>query len=310
MVLIIGTRGSQLAMAQTLLVQQRLLAAPECISAEVVRITTTGDRVQDRPLSQIGGKALFVAEIETALRDGRIQLAVHSAKDIPSELPDDMCIAAFLPRADARDVLITNAGTDIASLPPGSRVGTSSPRRACELRALRNDLDIRDIRGNVDTRLAKLDAGEFDAIVLAAAGLSRLGLLNRVTQYIPFSQMMPCAGQGAIAIEVLASNTNALRLVSQLNHGPTGLAVTAERAFVKAIGGSCETPLAANAQILDDQLTLSAMIGHASGEFVSGTIVGLCADGMQLGETLAQQLLVKGGAALLQSRAWPEAGTQ
>ena len=310
MVLMIGTRGSQLAMAQTLLVQQRLLAAPECISAEVVRITTTGDRVQDRPLSQIGGKALFVAEIETALRDGRIQLAVHSAKDIPSELPDDMCIAAFLPRADARDVLITNAGTDIASLPPGSRVGTSSPRRACELRALRNDLDIRDIRGNVDTRLAKLDAGEFDAIVLAAAGLSRLGLLNRVTQYIPFSQMMPCAGQGAIAIEVLASNTNALRLVSQLNHGPTGLAVRAERAFVKAIGGSCETPLAANAQILDDQLTLSAMIGHASGEFVSGTIVGLCADGMQLGETLAQQLLVKGGAALLQSRAWPEAGTQ
>ncbi len=297
-------------MAQTLLVQQRLLAAPECISAEVVRITTTGDRVQNRPLSQIGGKALFVAEIETALRDGRIQLAVHSAKDIPSELPDDMCIAAFLPRADARDVLIANAGTDIASLPPGSRVGTSSPRRACELRALRNDLDIRDIRGNVDTRLAKLDAGEFDAIVLAAAGLSRLGLLNRVTQYIPFSQMMPCAGQGAIAIEVLASNTNALRLVSQLNHGPTGLAVRAERAFVKAIGGSCETPLAANAQIVDNRLTLSAMIGHASGEFVSGTIVGLCADGMQLGETLAQQLLVKGGAALLQSRAWPEAGTQ
>lgn len=307
MVLTIGTRGSQLAMAQTLLVQQRLLAAPECISAEVVRITTTGDRVQNRPLSQIGGKALFVAEIETALRDGRIQLAVHSAKDIPSELPDDMCIAAFLPRADARDVLIANAGTDIASLPPGSRVGTSSPRRACELRALRNDLDIRDIRGNVDTRLAKLDAGEFDAIVLAAAGLSRLGLLNRVTQYIPFSQMMPCAGQGAIAIEVLASNTSALRLVSQLNHGPTGLAVTAERAFVKAIGGGCETPLAANAQILDGQLTLSAMIGHASGEFVSATIVGPCADGIRLGETLAQQLMEKGGAALLQSRSSPEA---
>lgn len=301
MVLTIGTRGSQLAMAQTLLVQQSLLAAPECASAVVLRITTTGDRVQDRPLAQIGGKALFVTEIETALRDGRIQLAVHSAKDMPSDLPDDMRIAACLPRADARDVLITKAGADIASLPSGSRVGTSSPRRACQLRALRNDLDLCDIRGNVDTRLAKLDAGEFDAIILAAAGLSRLGLLHRVTQYIPFSQMMPCAGQGAIAIEVLASDTNALRLVSQLNDGPTGLAVAAERAFAKAIGGSCETPLAANAQIVDNQLTLSAMIGHASGEFVSGTIVGLCADGIQLGETLAQQLLATGGAALLGS---------
>ena len=311
--LTIGTRGSKLAMAQTLLVQEALRQAPESVGADVVRISTAGDRVQDRPLAQIGGKALFVAEIESALREGRIHIAVHSAKDIPSDLPADMHIAACLPRADARDVLITrqasdinsDINSDIAGLPAGSRVGTSSPRRACQLRALRNDLDIRDIRGNVDTRLAKLDAGDFDAIVLAAAGLSRLGLLNRVTQYVPFSMMLPCAGQGAIAIEVLASDENTLRLVSQLDHEPTSRAVAAERAFALTIGGSCETPLAAHAVVGYNELTLSAMIGDASGQCVSGTIAGRSADAERLGEMLAAQLLANGGAALLGSHLRP-----
>ncbi|MGV3709144.1 MAG: hydroxymethylbilane synthase [Gemmatimonas sp.] len=297
--LVIGTRGSKLALAQTELVRAAIAAIRPDIVTEVLRITTTGDRVQDRPLSQVGGKALFVTEIETALRERRIHLAVHSAKDIPSDLPDDMRIAACLPRADARDVLVSRVSASIATLPAGAIVGTSSPRRACQLRALRPDLELRDIRGNVDTRLAKLHSGAYDAIILAAAGLSRLGLLEHVTEYVSLDSMLPCGAQGAIAIEVSAENTEVFQIISQLDHAPTHTAVTCERAFLETIGGTCETPLAAHATIDDGRLTLRGMIGDSRGKRVHGTSSAPPSEAAPLGVRLARLLLASGGAELL-----------
>lgn len=299
--LIIGTRGSKLALAQTDMVRTAIMRTHPELDVTPHRILTTGDRIQDRPLSQVGGKALFVEEIESALREGRIHLAVHSAKDIPSDLPDDMCIAAYLPRADAHDALISKVSNSIASLPPGARVGTSSPRRACQLRALRSDLELKDIRGNVDTRLAKLESGEYDAIVLAAAGLSRLGLLHHVTQMVPFEQMLPCGAQGAIAIEVSANDAATMALVAPLNHAPTSIAVTCERAFLSLIGGTCDTPLAAHAIVQDDQLTLTGMIGDSQGRMMQATLSGSSAHAANIGTQLADAMMTSGGAELLRA---------
>ncbi|MEP6779473.1 MAG: hydroxymethylbilane synthase [Gemmatimonadaceae bacterium] len=299
--LIVGTRGSKLALAQTDMVRAELAAIRPDLHVEAMRISTKGDRIQDRPLAEVGGKALFVLEIETALREGRIHLAVHSAKDIPSDLPDDMRIAACLPRADARDALVSRVSNDIASLPAGARVGTSSPRRACQLRAMRPDLDLRDIRGNVDTRLAKLEAGDFDAIILAAAGLSRLGLLHHVTQFVPLEQMLPCAAQGAIAIEVCSEDEATIALVNRLDHAPTSTAVIAERAFLARIGGSCNTPLAAHARVDGNSMVITGMIGDASGKTVSATLRGDIWDAAAIGVKLAEQLMAAGGEELLKN---------
>ena len=297
--LIIGTRGSKLALAQTDLVQGEIRRWHPNRPLEVLRISTKGDRIQDRPLAEVGGKALFVEEIEAALRTGRIHLAVHSAKDIPSDLPDDMRIAACLPRADAHDVLVSRVSDSIASLPQGAIVGTSSPRRTCQLRALRPDLDLRDIRGNVDTRLAKLDAGNYDAIILAAAGLSRLNLLHHVTQIVPFDEMLPCAAQGAIAIEVCADDVETMSLVSQLDHAPTSTAVLGERAFLSFIGGTCDTPLAAHATVSEQTFTIRGMIGDSRGRTVHSRLSGPVWDAAAIGSKLAEQLLAHGGAELL-----------
>ena len=295
----IGTRGSKLALTQTETVRHTLQQLHPELHVTAVRITTTGDRIQDRPLAQVGGKALFVAEIETALREGSIQLAVHSAKDIPSDLPDDMRIAACLPRVDPRDALISRVSKDFDSLPLGARVGTSSPRRACQLRALRPDLELLDIRGNVDTRINKLEAGQFDAIVLAAAGLTRLGMQSHITQYLPFDLMLPAGSQGAIAIEVFASNAEVHALVASINHAPTSIAITAERAFQAHIGGSCDTPLAAHAAVDGNEILLHGMIGNAAGQTVRASMSGTTNDAASLGARLAESLLKSGGAELL-----------
>jgi hydroxymethylbilane synthase len=295
----IGTRGSKLALTQTETVRLALQQMHAGLQVTAVRITTTGDRIQDRPLSQVGGKALFVTEIENALRDGSIQLAVHSAKDIPSDLPHDMRIAACLPRVDPRDALISRVSADFDSLPLGARVGTSSPRRACQLRSLRPDLELLDIRGNVDTRLAKLESGQFDAIVLAAAGLTRLGLQHHITQYMPFELMLPAGSQGAIAIEVYGENAEVQALVAAINDAPTSIAITAERAFQAHIGGSCDTPLAAHATIDGNEIVLHGMIGNAAGQTVRATMRGTIDNAVSLGTQLAQSLLTAGGAELL-----------
>jgi hydroxymethylbilane synthase len=297
--IVIGTRGSKLALAQTELVRAALLARYPALTVSVERITTQGDAVIDRPLAAIGGKGLFVTEIEAALRAGRIDLAVHSAKDLPSALPDDLTIAAIPARADARDVLVARDGATLRDLPPGARVGTSSPRRACQLRALRPDLVIADVRGNVDTRLRKLAEGQFNAIALAAAGLARLGLTGVISEWFAPETMLPAIGQGALAIEMRADDADLAALLAPLHDAETAAAVTAERAFLAELGGGCTAAVAAHATIAGDTLTLAGLIGATDGRLVRDARDGAVTDAARLGAALAASLLAAGGVALL-----------
>ena len=296
--LTIGTRGSKLALWQTEHVRQLLLRRYPQLAVDYLRITTKGDAIIDRPLAEIGRNSLFVAEIEDALRSGRIHLAVHSAKDLPSTLADDMRIAAFLSRVDPRDALVSRSG-GLADLPQGARVGTSAPRRACQLRAVRPDLQLVDIRGNVDTRLEKLHRGEFDAIILAAAGLERLGLSHQVTQYFSADEMVPAVAQGALAIEVCTSDPSIEPLIAPLADPVTTAAVVSERAFLAAMGAGCNAPLAAHATIAGDTLTLTALIGAADGRLVRQTVTGAPADAVAIGRQIAADLVANGGSELL-----------
>lgn len=295
----IGTRGSKLALAQTDLVRAALLATHPGLTIAIERITTRGDVVLDRPLSAIGDKGLFVTEIEQALRAGRIDLAVHSAKDLPSALPPDMAIAAFPLRADPRDVLIARGGQTLNELPPGARVGTSSLRRACQLRCLRPDLQIADLRGNVDTRLRRLREGDYDAIVLAAAGLERLGLSEQVSEYFAPEVLIPAVGQGALAVEVRAHDPAIGALLAPLDDPTTRAAVAAERAFLAHIGGGCQVPVGAYARLDGEQLVLLGMIGARDGRLVRGERTGPATNPAALGEQLAAEVLERGGRALL-----------
>lgn len=298
-VVVIGTRGSKLALAQTALIEAALVAAHPGLVIEIERIVTKGDQVLDRPLSAIGDTGLFVAEIEQALRAGVIDLAVHSAKDLPSELPPDMALAAFPQRADPRDVLVSRAGGRLAELPSGARIGTSSLRRACQLRHARPDLLIVELRGNVDTRLRKLHEGHYDAIVLAAAGLDRLGIAEQVTEWLAPDLMLPAVGQGALAIEVRASDQASAALLAPLDDPATRSAVTAERAFLARIGGGCQVPIGAYAHFDGPALLLAGMIGARDGRLIRGEGCGPATQAAVLGARLAEQVLAAGGRALL-----------
>ncbi|GLC24785.1 hydroxymethylbilane synthase [Roseisolibacter agri] len=295
----LGTRGSALAMTQARLVAAALRETHPDVAIEIVTITTKGDVRTDVPLAAIGGSGLFATELENALRAGEIDLAVHSAKDLPSTLAADMALAAFLEREDPRDVLVSRAGT-LRELPHGARVGTSSPRRACQLRALRPDLTLLDIRGNVDTRLRKLDAGEYDAIVLAAAGLNRLGLIARATEHLAPADMLPQVGQGAIAVEVRADDARTHALVAALDHARTRAAVVAERAFLARLGAGCAAPTGAHATLhADGTLTVEGLIGHADGRTLRVGATGPVEHAATLGAAVAETLLADGGDALL-----------
>jgi hydroxymethylbilane synthase len=298
-VVVIGTRGSKLALVQTHMVRDALLAAHPGLAVEVERITTKGDVVLDRPLSAIGDKGLFVAEIEQALREGRIDLAVYSAKDLPAALPHDLAIAAFPRRADPRDALVSRARLRLAELPAGALVGTSSLRRACQLRSLRPDLRIEDLRGNVDTRLRKLREGQYDAIVLAAAGLERLGLAGEVAEYLDPRTMLPAVGQGVLAVEARAADEATAALLAPLDDSFARVAATAERAFLARIGGGCQVPVAAYAQLDGDTLILAGLIGARDGRSVRGELSGAANDSTSLGARLAEQLLDAGGREML-----------
>ena len=259
--LIIATRESRLALWQAehvrALLQQRLGA-----SVTLLGMTTRGDQILDRTLSKVGGKGLFVKELETALEEGRAHLAVHSLKDVPMVLPEGFALAAILEREDPRDAFVSNQFENLEALPQGARVGTSSLRRVVQLRALRPDLRIEPLRGNLDTRLRKLDEGQYDAIVLAAAGLKRLGLEHRIRMHFDEAQMVPCAGQGALGIEVRAADELLIAQLADLAHAPTWLAVEAERAVSRALGGSCSMPLAAHARFdAEGQLRLQVVLG-------------------------------------------------
>ncbi len=300
--LVIGTRGSPLALAQSEWVAAAIRAARPGLAVRLERIRTTGDRLSEGPLGSAGGKGLFVKEIEDALLDGRIDLAVHSLKDVPAEVPPGLALGVFPRREDPRDVLVTRAGASLDALPEGAGVGTSSLRRQAQLLDLRPDLKVVPLRGNVDTRLRKLDAGEVDAVILAAAGLRRLGLEARITEFLPADRMVPAIGQGALAIEVrerdLAGAVGAA--VLPLDHAETRAAVLAERAFLRRLGGDCQTPVAAHARVDRGQITLRAVVASTDGtQVVRGDANGEAAKGEAVGAALAEDLLARGARAIL-----------
>ena len=298
--LIIGSRGSKLALWQAEQARARLRTLNPQLDVHIEIIKTTGD-VKNDPLSVIGGKGVFTKELEDALLDGRIDIAVHSLKDLPTILPDGLSIAAICEREDARDALVLRAGVENGSLmhlPRGAVVGTSSQRRLAQLKALRNDVLVRDLRGNVDTRIRKLDEGQYDAVILASAGLVRLGLQDRISARIAISEMLPAVGQGAIAIETRRLNEFAVENVSRLDHRETRLACLAERAFLRGLGGGCQLPIAAHAVLAGDVLQLDGLVAKPDGsEILRGTSSGT--DPESLGSQLADQLISRGARELL-----------
>jgi hydroxymethylbilane synthase len=261
----IGTRGSPLALIQAEMVSRALIAAHPDLACEIVPIKTTGDKVQDRALTEIGGKGLFIKEIEEALLDNRIDVAVHSMKDVPGFLPDGMAIAAMLEREDPREAWVSPRAPTIAALPQGAIVGTASPRRQAQLLARRPDLKVMPLRGNVGTRLNKLAQGEAAGTLLALAGLKRLGRLEAVTAILSPEEMLPAIAQGAIGIEIRSDDAQTRGLVETVDHRPTSIAVAAERACLAELGGSCRTPIAGYAEIEGDTLRLRAMIATPDG---------------------------------------------
>jgi len=292
----IGTRSSPLALAQAELTKAALLVAHPALKAEgveIVPIKTTGDKVQDRTLSEIGGKGLFTKEIEEALFDGRVDLAVHSMKDMPTFLPEGLIIAAMLEREDPRDAFISPVADSIAALPKGAVVGTASLRRQAQVLALRPDLKVQPLRGNVGTRLDKLARGEAAATLLALAGLKRLGRADAATAILSTDQMLPAVAQGAIGIEIRANDDRIKALVAPLDHEPTTIAVTAERAMLAVLDGSCRTPIAAYAEIFGTALRLRGLIAlpdgtesHRAEDSGNATLAGAAALGRALGERL------------------------
>lgn len=291
--LVIGSRGSKLALWQANHIKGELESLGHECRIEI--ITTTGDRFQSGPLKEIGTKGLFTKEIEEALLDKRIDVAVHSLKDMPNELPVGLQITATPPREDARDVMI---GRKLADLPKNGRVGTGSLRRVAQIRAARPDLIVEGIRGNVDTRLRKLDEGEFDAIVLAAAGLRRLGWAERIAEYLPFEVMCPAVGQGALAIETRADGGPGMQACLQLDHAPTRAAITAERAVLSVLGGGCHVPIGAYGAIEEDTLHLRAVVISPDGaRVIRSEAYGI--DPEQIGKALGQELLEKGAGEIL-----------
>lgn len=299
--LILGTRGSPLALAQTELAVAALHARHPALPIAVRTFVTQGDARRDLPLRVIGGQGVFVKAIEEALLAGQIDAAVHSLKDVPGELRPGCLIAAVLPRGDARDVLVARDHCRLLDLPAGARVGTSSARRAAQIRALRPDLVPLDIRGNVETRLRKLDQGEYEAVVLAAAGLERLGLAERVTEYLAVEAMLPSPGQGAIALEARADDQRTLALLRAIDHLPTRQAVTAERAFLRGMGGGCRLPLAAYATVDGELLHLRALVADPAGQRVIRTErCGPAAAAADLGRAVAQEILSAGAVVLLE----------
>jgi hydroxymethylbilane synthase len=301
----IATRESRLALWQAEHVRDRL-AAELGVTAQLLGMTTRGDQILDRSLSKVGGKGLFVKELEQALASGEAQLAVHSLKDVPMDLPDGFVLTAVLEREDPRDAFVSNHFASLADLPQGACVGTSSLRRVVQLLARRPDLRIEPLRGNLDTRLRKLDDGGFDAIVLAAAGLKRLGLAQRIRSVFAVDEMIPCAGQGALGLEIRSDNPALAQALASLLHTPTWLATQAERAVSRALGGSCSVPLAAHAVAGDDGvLQLSAALGHATDPRQPLLTVQLAAPvtdlaaAQALGTAVAQRLQAAGGDAYL-----------
>jgi hydroxymethylbilane synthase len=303
MKLIIATRESPLALWQAEHVRERLAQLVPGATIELLGMTTRGDRILDRPLANVGGKGLFIKELETALLEGRAHLAVHSLKDVPMALEPEFHLAAVLEREDPRDAFVPPAGSSIASLddlPAGARVGTSSRRRELLLRAFYPKLNVLPVRGNVGTRLRKLDAGEFDALIMASAGLKRLGLAQRIRSVLPTARFLPAPGQGALGIEVLVRDADTARVLAGLEHPATRATTSAERAVSRGLGGSCEVPLAAFAEVEGGTLRLRALVGnHLTGQYVEAEERGPVVDGERIAAAVVARLRAQDALALL-----------
>ena len=298
--IVIASRESALALWQARHVRLLLLARYPRLSVEILGMTTEGDRRLEVSLAKVGGKGLFVKELEDALAAGRADIAVHSVKDVPMVLPPGFALAAIGERADPRDAFVSNRYTGLAALPAGARVGTSSLRRECQLRARFPGVRIEPLRGNVPTRLRKLDEGQYDAVILAAAGLKRLGLEARITRVLPPAESLPAPGQGALGIECLDRRDDLKDLLAALDHPPTRECVSAERAFSRALSGNCNVPLGAYAEREGSQLRLRAFVGAPDGSrLVSGERNGPAADAEALGLALAEALKAQGALDLL-----------
>jgi hydroxymethylbilane synthase len=296
--LVIGTRKSHLAVTQSNWVRTKLLQLYPNLSIELERIVTKGDKVLDVTLSKVGGKGLFVKEIEQALLDKQIDLAVHSLKDMPSELPKDLVIGCVPVREDVRDCLLSRDGLTLEELPTGSVVGTSSLRRQAQILAVRPDLVVESIRGNLDTRIAKLRDGKFDAIILAVSGLKRLNLCDEISEYLSITTMLPAVGQGALAIECREEDKEILTFLQGIHDESTGNAVKAERAFLQAIEGSCHLPVAGYGIWKEDQVYLTGLVASPTGKpFVKETEIG--SNPIEVGKLLAQKLMEQGAKEIL-----------
>jgi hydroxymethylbilane synthase len=302
----VGTRGSRLALTQAEWVKQHLTDAHRNVEVRIEIIKTTGDRLKSAPLAVIGGQGVFTKELEDALLENRIDIAVHSLKDLPSRLPDALHLAAITEREDARDALVLPLDKDSANfnslrdLPQGATVGTSSPRRLSQLKHLRPNLHVRELRGNVDTRLRKLDTSEYDAIILAAAGLRRLNLKSRISFAIPTDEMLPAIGQAALGLETRADDMATRSRVEALKHPPTHAACTSERALLRHLGGGCQFPIAGYAQVNGTDLHLRGLVADPTGTtIIRDELHGAADEAELIGEQLAARLLRQGAGKIL-----------
>lgn len=300
--LVIATRESPLALWQANHIKEKLSQIYANLSVDILGMTTEGDRILGSTLSKVGGKGLFIKELEIAMLEGKADIAVHSMKDLPVELPDGFCLAAVLDRHEIRDAFVSNKYETLRDLPSGSVVGTSSLRRESQLRNIRPDIDICPLRGNVQTRLKKLDAGDYDGIILAAAGLERLGLRDRIREYLDPSQSIPAVGQGALGIECLSDREDIRQLIEVLNDTATRLCVEMERSISRNLGGSCSLPLGAYARFDEGQLKLDAFVSMPDGSEmirVGGSTQVTDDAGMELSASLADTLKQRGAAEVL-----------
>jgi hydroxymethylbilane synthase len=307
----IATRKSPLALWQAEHVRDRLMAAHPGLRVELVTMSTRGDKLLDAPLAKVGGKGLFVKELEQGMLEGQADIAVHSMKDVPVDLPQGLALPVILMREDPRDAFVSNRYESIEALPPGSRLGTSSLRRQCQINARHAGLRVVGLRGNVNTRLAKLDGGEYDALILASAGLKRLGMAQRIRAYVGTDVSIPAIGQGAIGIECRADDLETLQLIAPLDHPQTHLCVRAERALNTRLHGGCQVPIAAHALISGGRLQLRAMVGSPDGQRVlRAEAEGSPDEGEALGIQLAEALIAQGAGEILEALREEHGGAQ
>jgi hydroxymethylbilane synthase len=308
--LTIGTRGSQLALWQAEWVKSELIRYHPGLSVSLEIIKTSGDKITDVPLAKVGGKGLFVKEIEEALLEGRVDLAVHSMKDMPGDMPERLWISSVPERETPYDVLISKNGLRLENLPKGAVIGTSSLRRASQLLHFRPDFQIRTLRGNLDTRLRKLESEGFDAIILAAAGMKRLGMAEKITQEIPPDIILPAVGQGALCIETRQADTPVNKMVAAMHHDDSAHAVSAERAFLRVLQGGCQVPIAAYATVTGKEISISGLVAETDGSVIfKESLTGPLKNGVTLGETLGQRLIDRGAAEIME-RLIKQAGQQ